>query len=109
MEKPRLITDARYALVSDRYYSGSTGYDDLLIARDEAVARLAFAIADLRPAGHISRASSKALITRRSRELLKVVGQSEYRSAEAEARRLGEDYRAYRDWRLQRYYEGHDL
>ncbi len=97
---PALMADPRYAPARDkkrtvRYYAGQAGYADLTVERDLAIARLADAIAYLKPRGNVAHGSSKATYTKRSRELAQVVGQANWNEAVKVAEELAAEMLAY--------------
>ena len=98
---PALIADPRYREVrlknrTTKYYSGTAGYADLTVQRDLAIARLAEAIAGLRPRGNVGYGSAKATHTKRLRELALVVGQ-DWHDAVKVAEALAAELLAYHE------------
>ena len=96
---PILWTDPRYAHLRNKRpvvtHDGVASYDKLSQDRNTAIARVAEAMADMPARGNAAYAGRKAVYTRRTRELALTVGAENWAAAEAEAKVLADDLRAY--------------
>ncbi len=97
---PALMIDPRYSQARSKnrtvkYYAGTAGYEHLTVERDLAVARLADAIANMKPMGNVGYGGAKATYTKRSRELALIVGNDGWHEAVKVANELAAELQAY--------------
>ena len=97
---PILWTDPRYAAARSTKkrtvtHKAVSSYATLDQDRDTAIALVAEAMADIPNRGNVMYSRKMAVYTRRTRELALTVGQANWAMAEAEAKALADDLRAY--------------
>jgi hypothetical protein len=97
--KPILWTDPRYAAAHAKKrvatHKEVSSYATLDQDRDTAIALVATAMADIPARNNYGFSRKMAVYTRRTRELALTVGQANWAAAEAEAKVLADDLRAY--------------
>ena len=98
-KKPILWTDERYAAAHTKKrvvtHKEVSSYATLEQDRDTAIALVAVAMADIPSRTNVMYSRKMAIYTRRTRELALTVGQANWAAAEAEAKVLADDLRAY--------------